>query len=464
MRRFACYDFSMKNMTRASGLALVLLLSSVLSAQAAAPSFGGGGWFTPGSVLGVSAVSSGYCAKLSLSLARGARDATTSGQITELQKFLAAYYHLASVDTVTGFFGPTTESNVLRFQKEKGLSAIGVVGPLTRAAIASACVKTVTTTTPPSTITTPPATSTGKSCTLNGTTVHDGATVTAYKSSSVDSGKSCTSEKRVCSNGILSGSYTYASCSVSAATLSFTKTGETVDQYYPFHARKGGLLVTANSDATKVSEWAMLPTSSTKADLSWGDPTNWPDPNASIEEYELKKNCAQGLDFLWLNAYRDPAPGHRFPVSTTRAEIRVGNGAWVDITSGGSCGTQGQPYMLSNLVNETYELRVWGNIYDIYGAVGRRFFWQERVSSDQTTNACWKNDSTVTRPVITQRETWWDSASGWIAGGSGSMGANGEPDGATVSYARGQGIGKGVGPGWTTSGSASYCMQYQWDW
>lgn len=52
------------------------------------------------------------------------------------------------------------------------------------------------------------------SCSFNGQTIQDGDTITAYLNSS---GASCVSESRTCDNGVLSGSYAYASCSPSTA-------------------------------------------------------------------------------------------------------------------------------------------------------------------------------------------------------------------------------------------------------
>lgn len=60
--------------------------------------------------------------------------------------------------------------------------------------------------------------STAASCTFDGNTVTSGSSVTAYQTSSVPYGNSCTSETRTCTNGTLSGSYTYPSCTVDAQT------------------------------------------------------------------------------------------------------------------------------------------------------------------------------------------------------------------------------------------------------
>ncbi len=60
-------------------------------------------------------------------------------------------------------------------------------------------------------------------CTFNGKTITSGSSVTAYQSSTVPYGSTCASQSRKCTNGSLSGSYAYASCSV-AAPLSCTFT------------------------------------------------------------------------------------------------------------------------------------------------------------------------------------------------------------------------------------------------
>ena len=58
--------------------------------------------------------------------------------------------------------------------------------------------------------------SSGFTCDFNGYTVQNGASIIAYQSSSVSSG-SCVSQTRTCANGTLSGSYAYNSCTVNSA-------------------------------------------------------------------------------------------------------------------------------------------------------------------------------------------------------------------------------------------------------
>lgn len=51
-------------------------------------------------------------------------------------------------------------------------------------------------------------------CLFNGKTLSHGETVMAYQNSSVDFGQSCIAEKRECNNGVLSGMYSFGSCQV----------------------------------------------------------------------------------------------------------------------------------------------------------------------------------------------------------------------------------------------------------
>ncbi len=88
---------------------------------------------------------SGFCPELTLTLSRGARDAATRGQVSELQVFLTDYFSLEEDELVGGFFGRLTQSYVQRFQQEQGLPAYGLVGSMTRVRIAEVCGKRVAT-------------------------------------------------------------------------------------------------------------------------------------------------------------------------------------------------------------------------------------------------------------------------------------------------------------------------------
>ncbi len=65
------------------------------------------------------------------------------------------------------------------------------------------------------------------SCTFNGNTIADGDAVTAYRVGGVPFGSTCESQQRTCSNGVLSGTYQQPNCTVAGAD-SCTFDGNTV--------------------------------------------------------------------------------------------------------------------------------------------------------------------------------------------------------------------------------------------
>ena len=80
-----------------------------------------------------------YCPKIAKTIAFGRNEATSTGDVGELQRFIASRYGLPASTTVSGYFGSTTAMYLERFQKEQGIPTAPTVGPLTRAAIAKAC-------------------------------------------------------------------------------------------------------------------------------------------------------------------------------------------------------------------------------------------------------------------------------------------------------------------------------------
>src|SRR3989344_9657182 len=73
------------------------------------------------------------CSILARNLSRGAQGDDVRG----LQEFLSAEGYLSA--NATGYFGPATASAVARWQASQGISAPGIVGPLTRERIKIWC-------------------------------------------------------------------------------------------------------------------------------------------------------------------------------------------------------------------------------------------------------------------------------------------------------------------------------------
>lgn len=123
-------------------LPLFLLIASAL--LSAAPVFAQQraiypGWQNPTGAVLYATQYQYACPQLYSSIERGSSDASSGGQVSALQQFLASYYRVDPSVLVVGYFGPLTQRYVTRFQQERGLSPVGIVGPYTRLEIQKAC-------------------------------------------------------------------------------------------------------------------------------------------------------------------------------------------------------------------------------------------------------------------------------------------------------------------------------------
>ncbi|BEP95802.1 hypothetical protein GmRootA79_41860 [Acidovorax sp. A79] len=96
------------------------------------------------------------------------------------------------------------------------------------------------------------------SCLFNGLTIGHSQSVTAYQSSNVPFGSSCTSQARTCTSGSLSGSYNYASCTAGApASCLFNGQlighGQNVTAYMSASTPAGGSCVSESRACTNGS-------------------------------------------------------------------------------------------------------------------------------------------------------------------------------------------------------------------
>src|ERR1700730_6281141 len=219
-------------------------------------------------------------------------------------------------------------------------------------------------------------------------------------------------------------------------------------------------------------QWTTAPTSTNHTDVYWGPSSGWP-AGSTIEEHEIKSNCSGGNPFIWVNAYRDYNSGNRYAIYTTKATYTDINGnTTYDITDGGSCGQNGQPYALYNVWNAPYQIQVWGNIENPDGSFAKRFFWQAKYTNYVSeSNPCWSS-GTTTATTILQEEAWWDSWGGWTGTGTGDIDPTShEPTGTGEKWSDFQTIAYGIGFAWTYGDYNSSqqrvmtaCLRYQWSW
>lgn len=84
------------------------------------------------------------CAAFAADLKLDATDATTSGEVSRLQRILAQSPDIYPEGLVTGYYGPATDRAVKRFQTTESIvpassAAYGLVGPVTKAALIESC-------------------------------------------------------------------------------------------------------------------------------------------------------------------------------------------------------------------------------------------------------------------------------------------------------------------------------------
>lgn len=114
-----------------------LLLLTIVVATLLAQSVNYGSRATAFAAPGTTSLSTS-CPYLTHSLWRG----MSGSDVIGLQQFLIQQNLLAS-KYATGYFGFLTQTAVRQFQSQQGITAIGIVGPITRAAITRVCVGTI---------------------------------------------------------------------------------------------------------------------------------------------------------------------------------------------------------------------------------------------------------------------------------------------------------------------------------
>jgi hypothetical protein len=98
------------------------------------------------------------------------------------------------------------------------------------------------------------------------------------------------------------------------------------------------------------------------------------------------------------------------------------------------CPQDGAPYQPFDLpADGTQVVEQWGYVHGDDGSRVFQFYWRASFTyGTQATNPCWQGDGPKTRPVIVQREVWWDSGGGWTRGHPAQEGQLPWVDGAPV--------------------------------
>lgn len=125
------------------------------------------------------------------------------------------------------------------------------------------------------------------SCTFNGQPVADGQSITAYQTPTIAVGVRCVAELRTCTNGVLSGTFSYASCGTSAFSMNYPKSGYTYSGITGMFTHQSGQIWTPDSNGTPgvfshQTVWSHE--GEVAHDHEGRDPVNW--NNLAMRDYE----------------------------------------------------------------------------------------------------------------------------------------------------------------------------------
>lgn len=235
----------------------------------------------------------------------------------------------------------------------------------------------------------------------------------------------------------------------------------TADQYFPMFAANAKRLTFRDAAAPAgtglLYSWS-IPIGNGKWQFHWPfqQAATLDLTNTSWEEWQVRTGCSGGSEWLYLNSYHGRttlgypnqynASNHDSDISTTRALLDYGGRVW-DVST--ACSGVGQPYVPRNVSGQPHRIRVWGLI-----ANSTNWYWEARFTyTPAKTNACWQGLGSQTRGALTVSEAWWDPSSNWLFNGSGTMGADGLPNGLNVALMRTFSLGQGAGYAWQLSSS-----------
>ena len=167
----------------------------------------------------------------------------------------------------------------------------------------------------------------------------------------------------------------------------------TLDHYAPFFMqgqRLHGIVV--DLQGNHYTDWYAQPNN-----IRW---------TATQSEQNDVRDC-EGKRWSFLLAFHDGAHVYALENAKTTLDGHVLN-----------CPQDGVPYQPFDFpADGTQEVEQWGYIHGDDGSRVFSFYWKATFTyGTQATNPCWIGDGPKTRPVIVQREVWWDSSGGWVRG------------------------------------------------
>lgn len=226
--------------------------------------------------------------------------------------------------------------------------------------------------------------------------------------------------------------------------------------------------------STAAGQWATWSNNSIDMTIFWNSSQatsyfDWANP-VSIEKFQIRPQCADSADWVFLNGYRaNNDPNVTYWIKTDKALLKIAGGTTYDITniasSAGGCalynsqvggGTYiGMPYAPYVFWDQTYELEIWGRISDAQGALTRDFYWKATYEPGQSANnPCWTGANS-TRLTILQKEAYWSdypntdsSITPGFSTGSGTVDMS-ALTASNIKLGRYNRYGLDAGPGWT---------------
>ncbi len=201
-----------------------------------------------------------------------------------------------------------------------------------------------------------------------------------------------------------------------------------VGKFIPVNDTKWGQVTDIHGSL--FSQWRTVPNllGGDQVGVQWGAPGKPGEGFAQqmgTEVWHVKYDCASGHNYIYIDGYGDNDGNILWGIRTTKAIfVNLNSGKEFDITYGGNCDQGGgQPYMIYDLYDEPYKIKVWHDITNPEtGATVKRVYWEQTVTPFvEIENPFWEGEDTKIRMTIHQEEAWWDSEHGWQGIATGDM-------------------------------------------